>query len=187
MVSLHYTISKEDYVNFYTHVMWDAPERRKARTKSIFRQLLFVVAFMAVYYFAGGFRFLNRFSVIIIILMFGTSLLPLIGGRSSTEKQGEEFAENPENASVFSDNYVTVSDNGLEIKKNTADSKYTWEAIVRKSETPGYYFLFLNAIHAIIVPKRAFSSATEKNEFEQLLTKNLSLEAEMKDGLNAGE
>lgn len=181
MVSLAYTITKEDYINFYTHVMWDAGARKKSRAKSILKQLSFVALFILVYYFAGGLRFLNNFSVIIILLMFATSLLPLIGGRAGTERQAADIADDPENASVFTDHQLLASDSGLEVKTGTSDLKYSWGAITRKTETAAYYFLFLNAIHALIIPKRAFTGKEDAAEFKKILTRHLSLEADIKD------
>ena len=186
MVNLKYTITKEDYINFYTHVMWDAGDRKRSRTKNIIKQLGFVALFLAVYYFAGGFRFLNNISVIIIILMFATSLLPLIGGRAGTERQAADIADDPENASVFTEHILEASDTGLEIRTDTADIKYSWKAITRRTETAAYYFLFLNAIHALIIPKRAFGSNEEALEFKKLLTRHLSLDADIKDDIRDG-
>lgn len=188
MVSLHYNILKEDYVNFYTYVMWDAGDIRRKRIKSIAKQAGFVLLFVAVYYFAGGFRFLSKITVIIILLMFGTSFIPVLGGRSGTDRQGEEIAEDPENVSVFADTQLNVTDGGLQVKTEFADTKYTWKAIIRKTETPAYYFLFVNAIQAIIIPKRIFDNKEEQAEFDKMLSRNISLEAEIKDDItHAGE
>ncbi len=179
MVSLHYRITKDDYVHFYTYVVWDAGDKKKARRKSILKQIGFVLVFLAVYYFVGGFRYLNKISFIIILLMFGTSLLPLIGGRTGADKQAEEIADDPENASVFVDNFLTAGDSGLEIKNEISETKYSWAAFIKKSETEEHYFLFLNSIYAIIIPKRVFNNKEEHAEFNKILTKNLSLQAEV--------
>ena len=187
MITLKYTISKEDYIHFYTYAVWDSADRKKSRFKNILRQLAFVAAFLAIYYFAGGFRFLNRFSIIIILLMFATSLLPLFGGRSNTNKQAEEIADDPDNASVFVDNFLTASDAGLEIKNEISDTKYSWAAVIKRTETEDHYFLFLNAIYAVIIPKRSFDSKEQQAEFNKILIKNLSLQAEVKGNTDAGK
>ena len=59
---------------------------------------------------------------------------------------------------------------------------------MRKTETEAYWFLFVNGIQAIIIPKRIFGSKIEKAEFEKILLRNLSLEAEVNDVMrNGGE
>lgn len=188
MVSLRYTLTKKDYVNFYTWVMWDAGTLRKKRAQNILRQLSFVAVFIAVLYFTGGFRYLSTITIIIILLMIATSLLPLFTGRSSADKQGEEIADDPENAAVFAETFLEATDTGLHLKTENSDTRYSWQAIVKKTETESYYFLFINAIQAIIVPKRILQNKDEKAAFQRLLLKNITLDAELKDGVsNAGE
>ena len=188
MVSLHYTITKEDYINFYTYVMWDAGDKRKKRAKDILKQSGFVLLFIIVFYAVGGFRFLSRMSLIIILLMFGTSFLPLIGGRSNAEKEAEEIADDPDNEGVFLPTIFTAAEDGIGVKTDIADIKYAWKAIVRKTETDKYFFLFPNAMQALIVPKNAFASPQDLAAFNKLLSANISLDAELKDDIiNAGE
>ncbi len=63
-----------------------------------------------------------------------------------------------------------------------------WKAVVRKTETETYFFLFINSIQAIIIPKRAFDNKDEKAEFKKMLSKHISLDAEIKDDIiHAGE
>ncbi len=188
MVSLHYKLTKADYVNFYTWVMWDAGTLRKKRAQTIIKQVSFVGIFIVVLNFTGVFRYLSTLTTTIILLMFGTTLLPLFTGRSSADKQGEEIADDPENASVFAETFLEATDTGLHVRTETSDTRYTWQAIVKKTETESYYFLFINAIQAIIIPKRILQNNDEKAAFQRLLLKNITLDAELKDGaINAGE
>lgn len=188
MVSLHYTLTKADYVNFYTWVMWDAGTIRKKRAQSIIKQVSFVGIFLVVLYFSGVFRYLSTLTITIILLMFGTSLLPLFTGRSSADKQGEEIADDPENAEVFAETFLQVTDAGLHLKSENVEINYSWKAIVKKTETESYYFLFTNAIQAIIIPKRILQNNEEKAAFQRLLLRNITLDAELKDGVtDAGE
>ena len=188
MVSLHYTITKKDYINFYTYVMWDAGDKRRKRAKDILKQFGFVALFIIVFYTVGGFRYLTKTSIIIILAMFGTSFLPILGGRSNAEKEAEEIADDPDNAGVFLPTIFTAAENGITVKTDIADIKYAWKAIVRKTETGNYFYLFPNAMQALIVPKNAFATAQDLAAFQKLLSMNLSLEADLKeDIINAGE
>lgn len=188
MVSLHYTLTKADYVNFYTWVMWDAGTLRKKRAQNIIKQVSFVGLFIAVLYFAGVFRYLSTLTLTIILLMFATSLLPLFTGRSSADKQGEEIADDPDNAAFFAETFLQATDAGLHVKTDDTEIQYSWKAIVKKTETDSYYFLFTNAVQAIIIPKRIFINNEEKTAFQRLLLRNITLDAELKDGvINAGE
>ncbi|WP_315814442.1 YcxB family protein [Paraflavitalea speifideaquila] len=63
-------------------------------------------------------------------------------------------------------------------KDEASESKYTWEAIVRKAETPFCYYLYTNSHHAIVIPKRAARNTAEKQELERMLNQYLSLTSE---------
>ena len=177
MVSLHFKLTKEDYVNFYTYVMWDAGYLRKKRAKNILKQLAIVSVFIGVLYFSGVFRYLSSITLTIILLMFATSVIPLFTGRSSANEEAVQIV----------DTKLLSGDDGVHVKTSDAETKYTWKAIIKKTETDAYYFLFINTIQAIIIPKRVFANNDEKAEFQKLLLRNLSLEAEIKDEMHAGE
>ncbi len=188
MISLHYTVTKEDYGSFYTFVMWGASDRKKQRIKNILKQTGFVLVFLLVYYFAGGFTYINNTTIIIILLMFATSFIPLFGSKANIDKQIEEITEDIDNNSLFEETFLSASDTGLNIKTTAVDVKYEWIAIIKKNESPDYYFLFVNAMQAIIIPKRAFKNNEEKTAFDKILSRNLSFEAELKeDILHAGK
>ena len=187
MVSLHYKLTKEDYVSFYTYVMWDAGYLRKKRAKNIIKQLGIVSVFIGVLYFSGVFRYLSTITLTIILLMFATSVIPLFTGRSSADKEAKQIAEDPDNHAIFDDTILQSADDGVHLKTENAETRYTWKAIIKKTETAEYYFLFINAIQAIIIPKRVFGNNNEKAEFQKILLKNLSLDAEIKDEIDAGE
>ena len=187
MVSLHYKLTKEDYVNFYTYVMWDAGYLRKKRAKNILKQLVIVSVFIGVLYFSGVFKYLSTVTLTIILLMFATSVIPLFTGRSSANKEAEQITDDSDNHAIFADTLLQCADDGVHIKTDNAETKYFWKAIIKKTETDAYYFLFINAIQAIIIPKRVFGTNDEKTEFEKILLRNLSLEAEIKDDIHAGE
>ena len=187
MVSLHYKLTKEDYTNFYTYVMWDAGYLRKKRAKNILKQLVIVSVFIGILYFSGVFKYLSSITLTIILLMFATSVIPLFTGRSSANKEAEQIIDDPDNHAIFAETLLQTGDDGVHIKTDNAENKYSWKAIIKKTETDSYYFLFINAIQAIIIPKRVFGNNNEKAEFQKLLLRNLSLEAEIKDEINAGE
>ena len=177
MVSLHYTITKEDYISFYTHVFWE--EGKKKRRLNFLKQGGFLIIFLIVLYFAGGMGSFNSFSVAIYSLIFISTLLPLFSGRSSVVRSAEKITENPENSSLFTEHHFTATDASLHIKNIFAETTYSWNAIIKKTETDTHYFLFENSLQAIIIPKSACKSEEEKLALNKVLSRNLSLDAEL--------
>ena len=179
MVSIKYTLSKDDYVHYYTYMWWDAPGRKKKRMIYYAKQLSPLLLFLVAFYYTGLFNRSGNFILLIFGLVVATTLLTFIGARNNTMKQAEKITGDPDNASIFLEVTCTVSDTGIALKNEQAESRWQWKAIIRKLESKNYYFLFINGIQAIIIPKRVFTSTEEKTEFERMLTQHLSFEAEV--------
>ena len=182
MVSLQYTITKEDYISFYTHVFWE--EGKKKRRLNFLKQAGFLIAFLIVLYFAGGFGSFNSFSIAIYTLIFISTLLPLFSGRSSVIRSAEKITDNPENSSLFTESHLRATDASLDIKTIFTETIYSWKAIIKKTETDTHYFLFENSLQAIIIPKSACKSEEEKLALSKVLSRNLTLDAEFNQMLN---
>ncbi len=180
---IQYTLSKEDYVAYFAYVYWDDKGRKKQRVKNVFKQLLYVLLFCSVIYFTGSFGSNAKFIILAVFLIFSISLLTLISGRSDLEGQAKAIAENPENESIFLEMLITISDNDFQIKNKLIETKYNWAAFINKIETKNHYYLFENGMQAIIIPKNAFKNIEAQQAFDKILSRNLSLDAELKDAL----
>lgn len=179
MISLKYSISKEDYINYYAYVVWDAPENRKKRLWYYVKQIIPILLFLFAFYYTGIFERNSKFILLIIAFIFLTSALSLFGVRSNTIKQAEKITEDPGNSSIFLERSLFLSDSGVVSKDVSIEIKYQWNAFIKKQESKEYYFLFTTAVHALIIPKRIFTNADERRQFEKLLTQHLSFDAEI--------
>lgn len=179
MISLKYSISKEDYINYYAYVVWDAPENRMKRLWYYVKQLIPILLFLFAFYYTGIFERNSRFILLILGLVFFTTALSLLGVRSNTVKQAEKITDDPANNSIFSEQSMIISENGIMTKDPLVEVSYQWKAFIKKQESKEYYFLFTSAIQALIIPKRIFNNAIERTEFEKLLTHHLSFDAEI--------
>ena len=182
MVSLQYIITKEDYISFYTHVFWE--EGKKKRKLNFLKQGVFLVAFLFVLYFAGGLGSFNSISITIYSLIFISTILPLFSGRTTVIKSAERATENIENTNLFTEYTLTATDAELVVKNIFTETRYTWKAIIKKTETDTHYFLFENSFHAIIIPKNACKNEEEKLALSKVFSRNLSLDAEFNQILN---
>jgi hypothetical protein len=181
MVSLQYTITKDDYVSFYSFVFWE--EGKKKRRFNYLKQAFFLVLFLSVIYFAGGLGSFNTISITIYALIFLSVVMPLVSGKTNVIKSAEKIADNVQNVSLFTDYNLVATDADLFIKTSYAETKYFWKSIIKKAETDTHYFLFENGIQAIIIPKRAFKNEEEKVALSKILSRNLSLDAEFNQTL----
>lgn len=176
MLALQYDITKEDYVSFYTYVFWE--QGKKRRRLNFLKQAGFLILFLVVLYFAGGRGSFNYISIIIYGMIFFSVVLPLLNGKNSIVKNAEKITDDEENASIFSTYRLVATDASLLIITNFVETKLFWSAIIKKSETDTHYFLFENAMQAIIIPKRACRNEEERVALSKLLSRNLSMDAE---------
>jgi len=178
MISLNYSISKEDYINYYTYVLWDSPANRKKRLSYYTRQVIPLLLFIAAFYYTGIFERNSRFTLLIIGAIFLTSLFSFVGVRSNTLRRAQKIADDPGNSPIFQQFALDVSETGLSVKGALSETRYQWKAFIKKQETKDYYFLFTSGIQAMIIPKRIFNK-DERMQFEKLLSQHLSFDAEI--------
>ena len=176
MVALQYDITKEDYISFYTFVFWE--EGKKKRRLNSLKQAIFLIVFLLLLYFAVGRGSFNYISIIIYGLIFFSVILPLLNGKNAIVKNAQKITDNEENASIFTTYHLVATDADLIIKNHFVETKYFWNAIITKSETATHYYLFENAMEAIIIPKRACKNEEERVALSKILSRNLSMDAE---------
>lgn len=178
MLSLKYTLLKEEYVNYYAYVLWDAPGNRKKRMLHYAKQLVPIGLFLFAFYYTGILDRSSRFVLLIMAAILITALLSLFGLRSIILKQGKKIADDPGNSSFFRETQLEAGESGIILKDSQKELRYAWAAFTRKEESDACYMLFTSSLQGIIIPKRVFD-AGEKAQFDKLLAQNLSFEAEL--------
>jgi len=178
MLTLQYSLTKEDYNNYYVFVTWDAPGKQKKRGLYYLRQMGTIVLFTAVFFYTGLFDRSSIFAFIVICFILLTSILSITGVRSSIRQQARNISDDPENAAIFISTTVNVSETGLLLKDEFSERKYHWLAFTKKQENNEYYFLFYSSLEAIIIPKRVFKQS-EQILFDNLLARFLSFDADL--------
>jgi hypothetical protein len=163
---------------------WDEPGGKRKRINNILKQVFVFFLVISILFFFNSNSLINIFSLPIFLLILGSTLLPLFTGRSQMVKQANEIADDPDNGSIFKEIVLSAEEYELVIKSVLVESKYNWKGFTKKTETEKYYYLFQNAMQAIIIPKRAFTNNEEKMAFDKILSRNLSLDAELKDALH---
>ena len=172
MVSLKYTLLKEDYVNYYAYILWDAPGNRKKRILHYAKQLVPIGLFLFAFYYTGILDRSSRFVLLIMVAILITALLSLFGLRSIMLKQGKKIADDPGNSSIFLETQLLANESGIILKDSLKELRYGWAAFIRKEENAACYMLFTSSLQGIIIPKRVFD-ANEKAQFDKLLAQYL--------------
>lgn len=166
-------------MEYYLYMTWDAPDRKKARLKYYGRQVLVNGGIIVFLFYTQLFRLDSLMLYIYVGILAFITVLQVFNGRILARKQGEKITKDKDNSSFFLDTAYEISDAGITRRDANVETRYQWNAFVRKEETTHYYFLFVSGIQAIIFPKRVFKSAEDKMQFEKLLSQHLSFDAEV--------
>ncbi len=183
MLILKYNLTEEEYFDYNYYTSWAAPGKRGYRIRYYLRVFMLYGAIAALYIFTN-----HSHRVYVDLVIFGVIatvyflLVPFLIKRSIRQRVRNTLAQ-PENRHVLEQSEVVLMDTGIIDKDNASESKYNWEAIVRKAETPGYYYLYTNSYHAIVIPKRVLRDSQERKELQRLFNEHLSLSSEFPDNL----
>jgi len=176
---LKYAVTKEDYIEYYTYVSWDAPEQRKKKINYYVRQVIINGGLIALIFYTGVFSFHFWYMYLYLGVLLLTTIVQILSARNSVSKQAEKITQDENNTSIFSEKTIEIDEIGISLKDQFTESRFRWEAFIKKQENNNYYFLFSSSIEAIIIPKRIFKLPEEKTKFEKLLIQHLSLDAEV--------
>ena len=131
-----------------------------------------IVILAAYLLFAIAYLFLSSFSlwsivalaIAVIVGIMGSVLyfyIPIYKFRS-TAKYQEEYS-------------LLFSLEGIKFKTKMIDSELKWGVYSEVWECNDFYFLIQTPRIYTLIPKRVFTSSTEKNTFDKLVTSNMKL------------
>ena len=178
MLTLKYHLTEEEYFDYNYFTAWSAPDKKGYRTRYYLRVFLLYAAIACLYIFAN-----HSGQILIDFIIFGVIaaayflLVPSLIKRSIRRRVKDILAQ-PENEHVLGEAEVVLMDTGIIDKDKASESKYAWEAIVRKEETNDCYYLYTSSYHAIVIPKRVISNPHDRQELERLFNRYLPLSSE---------
>lgn len=181
MLILKYYLTEEEYFDYMYFTEWTAPFKKWYRIRYYNRVFLLYTSIAALYIITNhSSRLVVDIVIFSIIALLYFILVPFLIKRA-IRRRVRGILEQPENAHVLEESEIILMDTGIIDKDNASESKYTWEAIVRKSETASSYYLYTNSHHAIVIPKRVLRNPEDRLELERLFNQHLSLSSEFPD------
>lgn len=180
MLTLRFNLTREEFLEYNYYTSWSSPDRKPYRFRYFTRVLILYAAVAAGYVFVNR----DRHELWTDIFVFSTIglvyalIVPVLVKRSIKARVNGMLRE-PENQHILNTSEITLNDQGIIDKDNASESRYTWEAIVKKVETQHCYYLYTSSYHAILIPMRALSTAEERSELKRLLDQHLPLASEL--------
>jgi hypothetical protein len=164
---------------FYTQ--WAAPDQKKKRGRYYLRSFLGILLPVIAYFMIVRPDRVLQFIILYIIIAVPLAiLLNYLNVKVWYRNRIRKYLSDVKNASLFNPGTLIISDMGIIYQDETSEAKISWKAIVKKTETVDYIYLYLTAVNAVVIPKRILS-AEEKAELLNLVKRNASLESEFND------
>ena len=180
MLTLRFNLTREEFLDYNYYTSWSSPDRRSYRFRYFTRVLVLYGAVAAGYVYINRFRhdFLTDAFVFGAIGLIYALIVPMLVKRSIKSRVNAMLRE-PENQHILQTSEITLSDQGIIDKDSASESRYNWEAIVKKVETKDCYYLYTSSYHAILIPMRAVNGEEEKKLLKRLLDQHLPLASEL--------
>lgn len=179
MVTINYLFTKEDYFRYSYYITWRSPGKQKAAIQSRVKNFLILVGCALFIKLISQSSLLDINFLYSVFILASIFIIPLLSTASAHRKQVNNFTFHPLNAKLFGENQATFSDSNITISAKDSSFSCHWQHIVKKEETDEYYYLFISTIQALVIPKRALQSETEKTALETLFAQNISFNAEV--------
>jgi hypothetical protein len=104
-------------------------------------------------------------SIISILAGVLASILYPQVNRKATIRRVKKLLAEGDNKTLLGHQVISFSPEGIFAKSQTSESKITWSAIDKVTQTDKHFFLYTSSINALVIPKKCFRSEKESKEF----------------------
>ena len=180
MLILKYHLTEDEYYEYNYYSTWSAASKRKVRIRYYLRVVGQYTAIAAIYIYSKSrneevVADIIIFSIIAVIYFL---MVPFFI-KKSVRRRVKDILQQPENAHILDESEVMLIDTGIVDKDALSETRYSWDAIVKKEETQNAYYLYTNSYHAIVIPKRVLLKPHDRIELENLLNRYLPLSSDL--------
>lgn len=179
MVIFQFRLTQEEYFQYNYFTAWSDPGKKSYRLKYFLRVFLLYGVVAALYILTSKSHNLWVDTSVFVFTGAVYLLLVPLFIRWSVKRRVRDILSRKENMHVLDEAEIQLTDTGILDKDTVSESRYEWDAIVRKAETEDSFYLYTNSYHAIVIPKRVIRNAAEKEETERLFNAHLPLSSEI--------
>ena len=178
MLSFKFNLTEQEYFEYNYYTVWAAPHKKKYRVRYYLKIFALYSIIAVLYIFTNHSHRIEIDLLIFAVIAFIYFLLIPKFIKHSIRRKTKQILAEPENQHVLTASEIILTESGIVDQDNISQSKYDWDAIVKKSETPDCYYLYTNSHHAVVIPKRVIKTAEEQKELDHLFSRFLSLSSE---------
>jgi len=177
-MTVEYEITKDDLSAFHLYHHRHSPTARRQYLRSWFLPaFVWLLVCSGIWYLADRERGTPLRTFLDLLPLFSGVPLQLLyfpwAYRRKLRKIIEGMVSEGQNRGVFSRHRVTISPEGVTESCEHGQTSTAWRAIERVASAGEHAYIYTNAVAAIIVPRRAFASPTEFDEFVRTAREHL--------------
>ena len=178
MLSFKFNLTEEEYFEYNFYTAWASPHKRAYRIRYYARVFALYSVIAALYIFTSRTHRIEIDLVIFGVIGIIYFLLVPVLIKTSIRRRTKQIIAEPENQHVLDESEIILTETGILDQDKVSQSRYDWDAIVKKSETTNSYYLYTNSYHAIVIPKRVIRTQHERDELQSLFNRFLPLSSE---------
>lgn len=178
MLLFKFSLTESEYFEYNYFTAWAAPHKRAYRVRYYLRVFALYSIIAALYIFTNHSHRIEIDLTVFAIIGIGYFLLVPSLIRMSIRRRTRQIISEPENQHVLYECEIVLTDSCVTDRDNVSETRYEWEAIIKKSETANSYYLYTNSYHAIVIPKRLVKDEEQRKELHALFNRHLSLSSE---------
>lgn len=175
MIKISCDLTKQDYVDFNLfHLAHSKTGKKALFIQRYIISIIFLIAPFVLqnvldtpfWYLVGGFVLAYILWVIFYPRRF----------KRNVAKQVEKMIDEGKNVSLIGNNDIIIDEEGIERINDKSQTKNDWASVESIEQSDDHIFIYVSAISAHIVPKRAFEDKAGESQFvkqvEEYITKN---------------
>ena len=175
MISLNYTITEQEYKDFYYFIGWLSPERRSYRLKYYFTSYAWYFGLMILLFILTDIPL----DLKLLIVLLAITVLWYFYSNWKLKRHFYKYGQKAYDDSDKENSEMTISESGIIAKSKDSDAHYKWSAFTKKYETDTAFYLLMSTNIGLIIPKRVFNSTAQKESVEKIFSQYLPLQADL--------
>lgn len=169
-MTVEFELTPDDWVAFNLYHHRRSPTARRRYLRSwLFPAAVWLLGCMVLWYLADRGRGTPLQTFLALLPLFVAAPIYLLwypwAYRRNLEKIVAGMVSEGTNRQLFCRHRVTISPDGIAESGEFGRSTTTWQAVERVVADGEYAYVYLNALAAIIVPRRAFANPAQFDEF----------------------
>ncbi|MFA6261937.1 MAG: YcxB family protein [Bacteroidia bacterium] len=149
-------------------------DKKKYRTKIKILMVLLALLIETLFYFLVMASPLNLMSILILLglgllLLWYGLIVPKEYFLSVSEKMVNRIIKEGKNQDLLGKHHLEIMDDHMVFQTENSKSTFSNRMIEKILQDEDYFFLYLNAMSAIIIPKNSFLQTSDKMKFMQIM------------------